>query len=216
MTSKKVEAHTRYKLQDDTQVPGVTTICNLLNKPALVGWANNLGLKGIQLSKYMDELASIGNIAHEKIQCELQGKVFDSADFTANQLDAALVCVDKFYAWKAEIELEPMLIEKPFISEIFKYGGTLDFYGTIKGKKTLLDWKTGAGFYEEHKIQLAANKNLLEEHGYEVEQCMLVGIGRNKNEDTHEIVVNAMDLRFEKFKHLLDIYWIDRELKIKK
>ena len=43
----KSKAHQRYKLADGTQVPGVTTITGQLNKPALIIWANRLGLQGI-------------------------------------------------------------------------------------------------------------------------------------------------------------------------
>ena len=44
---KKANAHTQYKLVDGTKVPSVTTVLGILNKPALVKWANNLGLQGI-------------------------------------------------------------------------------------------------------------------------------------------------------------------------
>ena len=39
---KVTKTHTRYYLQDGTLVPGSTTVTGLLNKPALVKWANNL------------------------------------------------------------------------------------------------------------------------------------------------------------------------------
>ena len=42
-----VRAHQRYKIEDGTIVPGVTTVVGILNKPALVPWANKLGLEGI-------------------------------------------------------------------------------------------------------------------------------------------------------------------------
>ena len=41
--TKRSRAHITYKLADGTAVPGVTTVLSVLNKPALVKWANNLG-----------------------------------------------------------------------------------------------------------------------------------------------------------------------------
>ena len=214
---KKVKAHTRYMLKDKTRVPGVTTICNLINKPFLIGWANRLGLEGIDSTKYVDELADIGTFAHEVISLELKGEDTSSNcydDYTQNQAECAGPCIAKFYEWKKNNKITPILIETGLISEKHKYGGTLDLYCELNGKKTLLDWKTGSGFYEGHKVQLAANKNLLEENGYEVEECRLLGIGRNEKEETHESLVNSMDLRFKKFLNLLEVYYINRELKV--
>ena len=42
------------------------------------------------------------------------------------------------------------------VSEIHRYGGTLDLVATIDGVPSLLDFKTGRGVYPEHRIQLAA------------------------------------------------------------
>ena len=214
---KKVKAHTRYKLEDGTRIPGVTTICNLMAKPFLIGWANRLGLEGIDSTKYVDELADIGTLAHEIISLELKGENIPNefyADYSPRQAECAEPCIEKFYAWKKSNKITPILIETPLISEKYKYGGTLDLYCELNGIKTLLDWKTGSGFYEGHKVQLSANKHLLEENGHEVEECRLLGIGRNSKEETHESLVNSMDLRFKKFLNLLENYQINRELKV--
>ena len=45
--AKRGRVHTVYKTKDGKRVPGVTTILGVINKPALVRWANNLGLQGI-------------------------------------------------------------------------------------------------------------------------------------------------------------------------
>ena len=215
---KRVKAHRKYELKDGTYIPGVTTICNLMNKPFLVGWANRLGLEGINSTKYVDELADIGTLAHEIISLDLQElpileNFFD--DYTPKQRECADPCVQKFIEWKKVNKLKSILVETGLISEKYKYGGTLDLYCELNGKKTLLDWKTGSGFYETHKIQLSANKQLLEENGYKVEECRLLGIGRDSKEETQEILVNSMDLRFKKFLNLLEIYQIDKyELKV--
>jgi len=65
---KRAKAHQRYRTSDGTIVPGVTTVIGILNKPALVKWANDLGLRGIDSASYVDETARIGTLAHEMVQ----------------------------------------------------------------------------------------------------------------------------------------------------
>lgn len=65
---KVTKAHTRYYLSDGTLVPGATTVTGLLNKPALVKWANNLGLQGIDSSKYVDKAARVYNRLPEELK----------------------------------------------------------------------------------------------------------------------------------------------------
>jgi len=209
---KRVRVHIRYELKNGAYVPGVTTICNQLNKAALVPWSNKLGLQGIEVGKYVDELADIGSVAHDFIEAHLKGEVFDDTPYTKEQINAAEVCIDKFLKWYNQNNVKPILVETPLVSEFHKYGGTFDLYAEVNGTKTLIDWKTGSGFYREHKIQLAANKNLLEEHGHKVDLCMLVGIGRDDNEDFHTLCPGALDKRFDEFLALLKVYYIEKSI----
>lgn len=211
-THKRVKSHIRYELKDGTYVPGITTVCGLLHKGALVPWSNKLGLQGIEVGKFVDELADIGSLAHDFIQATLKGEVFDDGQYTNEQKSAAEVCINKFLDWKTRNKVKPILVEQPTVSEKYKYGGTLDLYAEVNGKKTLIDWKTGSGFYKEHKLQLSANRNLLFERGLPVEECMLVGIGRSEKEDFHVLVPGNMDRRFEMFLKLLDVYRLDKEI----
>ena len=107
----KSKAHQRYRLVDGTIVPGVTTITGVMNKPALVKWANNLGLKGIDSSKYVDELASIGTLAHKIVENHILKFLdleFDEnyKDYTENQMDLAENAALKFFSWEKENKVE--------------------------------------------------------------------------------------------------------------
>ncbi|MBD3393661.1 MAG: hypothetical protein GF410_16730, partial [Chitinivibrionales bacterium] len=66
--AKKGKVHTRYYNKAGKQVPGTTTITGVMNKSALVKWANGLGLRGIDVKNYVDELATIGTLAHYMIE----------------------------------------------------------------------------------------------------------------------------------------------------
>ncbi|MBR3805105.1 MAG: hypothetical protein IKJ14_07150 [Clostridia bacterium] len=76
------KAHTRYYDSTGAVVPGATTITGLLNKPALVLWANRLGLEGIDSTKYVDKAAKIGTLIHYLVECHITKQTPDLTDFT--------------------------------------------------------------------------------------------------------------------------------------
>jgi len=150
---KKTKAHTRYKTSDGKIVPGVTTICgkvNLGNKNrVLMNWANRLGLQGIDSSKYTDEMADIGTLTHHMIQCHLQKQEPDLSDYSQNQIDKAENSFLSFLEWRKNQELIVCFCEKVLVSEEMKYGGQVDLYCLLNGKKTLVDIKTSKAIYPE-------------------------------------------------------------------
>ena len=103
------KAHTVYKTSDGKRVPGATTITGLLNKPHLIKWANNLGLDGIDSSKYTDEAAAVGTLAHALIQAHLQGEELDMSTFSPVQVDLAENSVISFYEWASRHTIEPII-----------------------------------------------------------------------------------------------------------
>lgn len=120
----KAKVHTVYKLANGTRVPGVTTVLNVLAKPQLVKWANNLGLQGIDSSKYVDELAQIGTLAHYLIMCDLTGQSPNVREYSQEQQDRAAQSIASWMAWRRVHTIEPILTETPLISERYGYGGS--------------------------------------------------------------------------------------------
>ena len=123
---KNVEAHQRYRTADGKIVPGVTTVLGILNKPALVPWANNLGLQGISVKDYVDKLAKIGTLAHYFVECDLRGDEPDLDSYSPEEIRIAETCLLKYWDWKAENNPEPIMIEGQLVSERFGFGGTID------------------------------------------------------------------------------------------
>lgn len=154
-----------YYLADGTRVPSVTTILGIVAKPALIKWANNLGLQGIDSTKYVDALAKVGSLAHAMILADLRGdRPADAADgYDAATVDLAENCLISFYNWKKDKTIVPILLETPLVSEIHHFGGTADFFGLVNGHSTIIDFKTGKGIWPEHFIQLAAYRWLIME-----------------------------------------------------
>lgn len=206
------KAHTVYKTADGKRVPGATTITGLLNKPHLIKWANNLGLDGIDSSKYTDEAAAVGTLAHALIQAHLQGEELDTSTFSPVQVDLAENAVISFYEWASRHTIEPIICEIPMVSEKLKFGGTVDCYCKLDGKPTLVDFKTGKAIYEEYFVQTSAYRELLEEHGYPVEEIKILRVGRDETEGFEERSITDSSKYFEIFQSLLKVYYIKREV----
>ena len=210
---EKTKAHIRYKGANGENVPGVTTILGILNKPALVKWANNLGLQGIDSSRYRDEMADIGTLAHYLIMCELTGQTPDTADYSPNQLEMAENATLSYYEWEKGHDIEPILVEKALVSDQYGFGGTVDLYAAVDGVPTLVDFKTGKAIYPEMLYQLAAYKQLLQEHGYELAQARILRIGRDADEGFEEKVVTGLERQWAIFNHCLGIYNLQKVIK---
>ncbi len=204
----------RYRLLDKSIVPGVTTILNVLSKPALVPWANKLGLQGIEVGKYVDALGEIGTLAHLMVENYLNTKVVDYLqDFSKSQVEKATNAFNKFLKWEKENDFKFLGSELPYVSEMYKFGGTIDIYCELNGKKTLIDLKTSRAVYSEHRTQVSAYKQLLEENDHAVEDVRILRIGRDISEGFDDISVPMIDLHFHRFKHCLSIYSLNKRLK---
>jgi len=208
----KYKAHTRYELKSGTYIPGTTTITGLENKPFLVPWANKLGLEGISSSKYVDEMASIGTLAHYLVECQLTNTKPDITDYTPNQLKAAEAPVKKFNNWLDKQKFELIASELKLVSEKHTFGGTIDLYCKLNGKLTLIDLKTSKSCYPEHFTQVSAYEQLLIENVHPVDDVRILRIGRDPSEGFDDLSVTKRPLRWKKFLNLRDIYFLNKEI----
>ena len=124
MTDKN-KVHTIYKLLSGERVPSVTTFLYILNKPALVPWAWGLGVEGLDFNKVRDEASRIGTLVHYLILCDLKGEEPDLSGDIPQEVEVAKVPMEKWMEWSSAHKLEPILLEQPLVSEIYKFGGTL-------------------------------------------------------------------------------------------
>ena len=211
---KRAKAHTRYYLDDGAEVPGVTTVLNLLgnNKDVLMNWAWKLGMEGINYRTYRDETAVVGTLAHYLAQCDLAGVESDTSMYSPQQINDAENALIKFYGWRKENIVVPIFTEKPLVSHKYGYGGTIDLYANLQqgdGEvRALVDYKTGSGVYLEHICQTAAYENLLIENKYPVDDRRLLRIGRDETEGFEQHVLGRAELEpyFEIFVHMLGVY----------
>ncbi len=211
----KTKIHTVYKTKAGERVPSVTTILGILNKPALLDWAWRLGTEGKDYKAVRDNAGDIGTLAHYLILCELKGQKPDVTEYSPQDVDKAETCLIKFYDWLKVNPIEPIFCEQAFVSEEYRYGGTLDCFAKRKdtGEVILLDFKTGKAIYAEMFYQLAAYENLLAEQGHRFDRTMVLRIGKEESEGFEVRDIGHLDKHFEVFKHCLGIYRLQAELR---
>ena len=209
----KVRAHTRYYTSAGEQVPGVTTILGVLAKPALVPWANRMGLQGIDTSKYVDEAGAIGTLAHALIAESLGGTPVPHGEFTADQLKRAQYGVTAFEKWRSQRDFVVAMVEVPLVSDTHRFGGTIDCLAIIDGTLELLDLKTSSGVWPEHYYQVGAYWKLLQENGQEIKGVRILRIGRTEGEgmEEHQLTGRQILDGWRLFEHALAIYRLKKK-----
>jgi len=215
-TADKNKAHIVYRLSDGTRVPGVTTITSELgwSKETLCRWHNRMGLNGIDTSKYVDEKANIGTLAHAFCTNDLLGKTTDTYEYSQLQIDQAENSYLKFLAWKKSKSIDVVLVEKPLVSELHRYGGTLDILAEVDGILELIDLKTGSGIYPEHFVQVGGGYwQLAFENGYSPQRARILNIPRTKDEKFDEEFIPNIDACILIFFNCLETYYAKKYLK---
>ncbi len=213
---KRAKAHQRYRLADGTIVPGVTTIVGLLNKPYLVAWANKMGLQGVDTTAYTAAAAGAGTCAHEMIQAMVGGTDVDFSKYTGEEIEAAQNAAEKFRAWLQNHDMQTHLIEEQLVSERYRVGGTIDWYGELDGRMTLVDIKTSGNVYAEHIIQVAAYAQMLKDEEYPVDGVRILRFSREDNDDHRDFAVADRLLKagLNIFLRLREVYDLRKEIKI--
>ena len=174
----------RYYKHNGRDLPSVTTICGILDKPALVQWSANMACDYI-----LDELGDINSrIQADQLNAEIVGNIVNKArtefrkmskkamDIGSNvhaaierylltgkepliSVDAEVAGFLAFLEWSEQYDMRVIETEKTVYSEL--YAGTCDLVCTLGNKKYLIDFKTsklkdGSPAYAEHRYQVAA------------------------------------------------------------
>jgi hypothetical protein len=213
----KVEVHQRYYTSTGQMVPGSTTILGVVGKPHLVRWANNLGLEGIDSDKYRDEAAATGSALHYLVECYLLDREPDVSDITPAQLERAQLGLTAFKQWRDDEapDLQPLGIEIRLVSDEYRFGGTIDLYALIRGRYTLVDYKTAASVYIEHKAQVTSYVRLAQESGLRVQDAVIIQLPRVEDAPyvAHKLIPAHMTLYWRLFRWAHEGYDLNKTLK---
>lgn len=212
----KVRGHQVYRLANGDIVPGATTVTGVLNKPALIRWANQQGLAGVDTSRYVAKVADAGTLAHEMAAAHWAGEKADTDAYSREQIVLAQSSFRSYLAWEKRHEVKVHAVERQYVSERHRYGGTIDAIADVDGVQTVLDLKTSKAIYDEHLYQVAGYWNLALENDWDdVSAIRVLQIGRGEGETWTERVLAGTDILpyWDVFQAALALYRAIRAVK---
>lgn len=213
-------------LNPDQKLPSVTTVLNILNKPALMYWSVNcccdyILQKHNHLTSLNDTINSarkawrsvqrealeIGTEVHEKIHLYLtlnkEPKIENSAVLSA---------FIAFLEWKEKHKLEIIECEKKVYHE--NYAGTADLICMLNGKRTLIDFKSSKDIYNEYIYQVAAYASA---YNYtcanKIESIGILRLDKETGIPEYKDVVEYWDVYFSAFIPLVNHWWKKQKIK---
>jgi hypothetical protein len=124
--------------------PSVTKLIDMLDKPALLKWANKIGLEGIKLDDYRSKSKDAGSSIHEQVEHYLKFGIL-TEDQALNDR------IVNFFSDKQIIDIEKSIECEYFI-------GRFDVKLKWKDFIFICDFKSNSKVYFETKLQLAAYK----------------------------------------------------------
>lgn len=201
-----LSSHTVYKNAAGQRVPGVTTVLNMLNKPALLPWAWKLGKEGIDLEAARRKPADTGTVAHALCEAHLRGLELDSENIAPDILGRAETSFLKFVSWWDREDLMMVHTELEMVSEQMQVGGRLDILAVRKaGQFVLVDLKSSKAIYDEMLLQAATYAAMYEEvQGQAIAEVKIVRIGKEDADDLEVRDVNNRQARVQAFRALVD------------
>lgn len=206
-------AHVKLFNKNKEEIKSVTTIIgkNLgWNKELLMAWSRKMGMAGLDPNAVKDQAADTGSLCHDMIDCHIKGVECDLGQYSFDAIAVAATGLEAYKEWEARQTIEYMFNEVSVVSEEHQYGGTFDCIAKVDGIVSLVDFKTSKGVYADHIIQLAAYKKAIEESmGIVIEQCILIKIPKDMQEDSvvkpFFIKSEIIESGFNVFKVLLDL-----------
>jgi hypothetical protein len=208
-----------YRLQDGTRVPSVTTITGRFkDSGALLRWAWTRGRDGHELYEARDQAAQVGSIVHQWIEDYLHRDApTEYHSLAADQRELAEGGFSSFLDWARIMNLDVVETEMPLVSEQHRFGGTLDCVAHVSGVLALVDYKTSNAVYREYVAQVAAYRELLRERdGVDAAPAgaYLLRLGKEFGDfNLHSWPSRVLDLGWNWFRHALELYRDDAELK---
>lgn len=202
-------------------VPGVTSILQVIGKPALVPWAAKMtadhfikcikeGRKDFDVihkeskgahRKAASDAADIGKNVHAYAEC-----YFKKQPLPTLITDQAKRGVEAFHKWIDAHKVEVLASERRLFSKEYYYAGTTDLIAKVDDLLTVGDIKTSSGIWPEMRLQTAAYQQALEEEkGIKFPQRLIIRFDKKTGEFEAKSFHN-FELDFEGFKAALSLH----------
>lgn len=206
--------------------PSVTTILDVLSKPALTGWlidqhlarAWGDGLKpsNYQLDEYIVEVKRLTELQMDKAPTAGSDFHTDMQNFIEGNKCAQFELCKKVFDVIYEKTQEPLLVwksEQNFISG-FGYGGQIDltlpgWVIDFKTKQKADKFKPGKMVYDEHWMQLGSYREATEPTARTANIFVCLEDGQV---DFHEHTEEQIKRGWKMFQHALQLWYLKNEL----
>lgn len=208
-----VEEHQGYYC-NGKEIPSVTTVLKLLNKPELVDWANWMGKIGKDTKQFTEDAALVGTYVHWIIERSCKKKMIpfsiikQDERINLNKERKIIKCVNSFKKWKNDYKPKFKYNELRVQNE--KTGGTIDCICKINDDYYIIDFKTSKKPYASYFIQLAAYNYLLKETGFKhkISKVAVLNLSKSKVQYTFTIAdIQIIEKYYEPlFLKILDTY----------
>ena len=202
------------------EYPSVTTILDVLDKPALMWWAANMERRAMETAlldvltqdgardpewvlgqmaerltkakafiKEQDKAKAIGTAAHAWCEWRTRQMLGEKVGAEPVIPDAALVAVEAWKEWAAEVAFTPICAERTVYCAGCGYAGTLDWIAKVKGVVTLGDYKTAKAIYPESLLQNVAYRHAAAKCGLETQQGLVLRLPKTLDDPAFESMV---------------------------
>lgn len=135
---------------DGKEVPRVTNICNMINKPGLYFWYGKYGTK--RCKKMSQSSMRFGSLFHRLAELRMDDKKVNIKQHQKPMRG----CYHAFIKWRKQHIFGHVETEVILHNQKYGYAGTCDLAATIDGKVGVVDWKTSTDMYLEHLLQVSA------------------------------------------------------------
>lgn len=203
-----------YRTKAGERVPGVTTVLDQWGQKArgLYYWYWEQGSKGVEFGKKLEEEATLGTLVHAWIENELRGTPVPV--IPPEHKERAENAMLGFFEWRDAFQYETTGSEVALVSEVYRYGGTIDYPVRLKGRRAILDLKSSKSVYPDHRVQLSAYGVLWDENfpedrttGYH-----LLQVNKETGGFAHHYFP-SLAKEWEVFQHLRALYDLAKAMK---
>ena len=183
---------------DGDYVPSVTTILNVILKPALMPWAVKMGaewfrdnrkdylkgdikledmikgIKGAYRKKSQDAL-NIGEEVHAWCEQAIKFKLGVGTMPAMPANEVVRESIENFRDWTKENDVKWLSSEEKIYNRKYKYAGTVDAIAEVNGVFGVIDFKTSKRLYDEYDLQVIAYVETIEDiYGRDCESSWLL------------------------------------------
>jgi len=234
MVAEKLQVTTKYGKRhyhwDGQELPSVTTVLKVIDKPGLVGWARKIAFE--TFAEVMPEVL---------LQAEPQGLgfnemtelVMETADkrywknakspanfgkdahaliqeiLLGNDPEVPLLLtqvIDNFKTWYSNSGLQLVVAESQVLSTVHGYAGTIDIMAHREADLVMVDWKTSDDVWPEMAFQLAAYAHAFTEtFSLPIKEAWILRLGKKKP-DFQVYQIRDLEESFQGFLGALKLY----------